>query len=295
MNIDIIKNRKAILMAITDAGGIGPRMFQHLLMHLGAPEDIILASYADFEEIPRLGDEGIRKILNSFNFIADYESRLEAYTYENIGVVTYLDTDYPENLREISDPPPVIYYKGNNEAWNAKYIAMVGTTKASQESIRMTVDLSRELVKRGLGIISGLAVGIDSAAHLGALKENGRTIAVLGCGISNIYPRDNITLSENIEKDGLLVSEYDPARDVTKPGLVLRNRLITALSSAVVVTQIGDNTSGELKTAGYAIKQAKPLFYANPDNSLNHDKIKDLPGVIIGGAESADEIIKYVV
>jgi len=212
-----------------------------------------------------------------------------------INVITYLDSEYPANLREISDPPPVIYFKGNKEAWTSKYIAIVGTTKASQDGIGLAVDLSRELIQRGFGIISGLAAGIDSAAHLGALKESGRTIAVLGCGVLNIYPEENITLSESILKDGLVISEYPPFRGVSKPGLVLRNRLISALSSAVVIAQIGSETSGELKTAGYAAKQAKPLFYANSDDKLNYEKISEFPGVIIKGVKAADEIIKYVI
>lgn len=282
-------------MAITDAGGVGPIMFQHLLMHLGAPEDIINSPYSDFEDIPKLGDAGIRKIMDSFDQVPDYEKTLSDYSANDIYVATYLDSEYPENLREISDPPPVIYFKGNIAAWASKQIAIVGTTKASQDGISLAVDLSRELVRRGFGIISGLAVGIDSAAHLGALKESGRTIAVLGCGVLNIYPEENVTLSENILKDGLLISEYPPFRDVSKPGLVLRNRLISALSSAVVIAQIGAETSGELKTAGYAAKHAKPLFYADPDGKLNLEKIKEFPGVILKGVEAVDEIVKYLI
>jgi DNA processing protein len=138
-------------------------------------------------------------------------------------------------------------------------------------------------------------VGIDSAAHLGALKENGKTIAVLGCGILNIYPEDNIPLSENIENNGLLISEHDPFKGVSRPNLVLRNRIISALSSAVVVVQIGEKTTGELKTAAYAVKHAKPLFYCNPDGRLDQGKIKNLPGVIINDLDSADQILNYVI
>jgi DNA processing protein len=282
-------------MAITDSGGVGPRMFQQLLMRLGAPEDFLSATYTDFEEIPRLTNEKIRKLLDSLDKIDVYEKKFREYSSLGINIVTYLDNDYPAQLREISDPPPILYFKGIKNAFSEKYIALVGTTRATQDGIRMAVDLSKQLTGNGFGIISGLAAGIDSAAHLGALKENGKTIAVLGCGILNIYPEENIPLSENIENNGLLISEHDPLKGVSRPNLVLRNRIISALSSAVVVVEIGEKTTGELKTAAYAIKQAKPLFYCNPDGRLDLGKIENLPGVIINDLDSADQISKYVI
>ena len=295
MNVDIIKNRKSIIMAITDGGGIGPRMFQQLLMHIGAPEDFLSASYSDFEDIPRLGVERIGKLMNSLEKVDEYEAKLKEYSLLHIDVVTFLDSDYPVQLRKINTPPPVLYLKGDREAFSEKYIAIVGTTVASQEGIRFAVDLARELAGRGFGIISGLAVGIDSAAHLGALKANGKTIAVLGCGVLDIYPQENISLSEQIEKNGLVVSEYDPYSGVARPNLVLRNRIISAISKAVVVAQIGEKTTGELKTADYAIKQAKPLFYGNPDGQLDYGRIENLPGVILSNVNPVEEISKYII
>ncbi|UCE67392.1 MAG: DNA-protecting protein DprA [Candidatus Zixiibacteriota bacterium] len=295
MNVDIINNRKSIIMAITDGGGIGPRMFQQLLMRLGAPEDFLSASYADFEDIPRFGEERIVKLMDSLEKVDDYDKRLKEYSTIDINVITFLDSDYPEQLRKINDPPPVLYIRGDPEAFSEKYIAVVGTTRSTEEGIRFAVDLSRALVGKGYGIISGLAIGIDSAAHLGALKENGRTIAVLGCGVLNIYPQENMILSRQIEKSGLLISEHDPHTKVTRPNLVLRNRIISALSSGVVVTQIGEKTTGELKTASYAIKQAKPLFYGNPEGKLDYTRIENLPGVILSDVDHVEEILKYII
>ena len=295
MDIDIVENRKSIIMAITDSGGVGPKMFQQLLMRLGAPEDFMSASYADLEDIPNLKSNGIRKLLDSLDSVGEYEDRLKDLTSAGIEITTYLDRGYPSRLREINDPPPIIYIKGDKEAFSTGYIAMVGTTSAGQEGIMFAVDLAREFVKKGFGIISGLALGIDSAAHLGALKENGRTVAVLGCGFYNIYPEENISLSEVIVKNGALISEHAPHRGVTKPNLVLRNRIISALSHAVVVAQVGGKTAGELRTASYAIKQAKPLFYGNPDGKLDYERITASPGVVIDNIESVNEILKYVV
>jgi DNA processing protein len=264
-------------------------------MRLGAPEDFLSASYADFEDIPNIKGNGINRLMNSLDSVGEYENRLKDFTSDGIDVHTYLDSGYPSGLRDISDPPPIVYIKGEREALSARYIAVVGTTEATQEGIRFTIDMAREFVKRGFGIVSGMATGIDSAAHLAALKENGTTLAVLGCGFYNIYPEENISLSEMIVKDGALVSEHSPHRGVSRPNLVLRNRIISALSEVVIVSQVGEKTAGELRTAAYAVKQAKPLFYGNPDGSLDSARIDDFPGVVINGVESVDEILKYVV
>ena len=292
---DIAIERKSIIMAITEEGGVGPRMFQQLLLRVGPPEDLLKASYSDLDGIPRLGAKEIDRLLRSLENIDVFTEKLYDYTANDIHVASFLDDDYPQMLRAIGDPPPLLYYVGNWDAWLHKYVALVGTTRATQAGLRLTVDLARKFVKRGFGIVSGLAAGIDSAAHLAALKEQGPSIAVLGCGLLNIYPEENKSLAELIAKSGLLISEYQPFRRVSKSGLVLRNRLISAFSSAVVVVQVGEETKGELKTAAYALKQAKPLFYCDPEDDLKLDAIKDSPGTIIKDADSVDEIMKYMV
>ncbi len=282
-------------MAITEEGGIGARMFQHLLMRVGPPEDLLYAAHSDFDGIPRLGEEGIDRLLRSLDSVDLFTEKLYDYTANDIHVASFLDDDYPQMLREIDDPPPLIYYMGNRDAFSHKYVALVGTTRATQAGLRLTVDLTREFIRRDFGIVSGLAAGIDSAAHLGALKEQGLSIAVLGCGFLDIYPAENKSLAELIAKSGILISEYQPFKKVSKSGLVLRNRLISAFSRAVVVVQVGKETKGELRTAAYALKQAKPLFYCDPEGDLKFDAIKDSPGPIIKDVDSVDEIMEYMV
>jgi len=287
--------RKSIIMAITEEGGVGPKMFQQLLMRLGPPEELLTASPADFDDFPQLNDDKIDLLLKSLENVDDYTGRIHDYLSNEIEILSILDDDYPESLRTIDTPPPLVYYKGNKKAWAKDYIALVGTTRATQGGLRLAVDIAKEFVKRGYGIVSGLAAGIDSAAHLGALKEKGINIAVLGCGILNIYPDENSSLADLVAESGLLVSEYLPSKKVSKLGLVLRNRIISALSKAVVVVQVGDETRGELRTAAFASKQAKPLFYGDPDDDLDYEKIREWPGAIIRSVDSADEIISYMV
>jgi DNA processing protein len=282
-------------MALTELGGVGPRTFQQLLMRLGPPENILDAGPADFDDIPRLGEEGPEKIIKSLDHIGAFEQKIEQFQNQGVEAITYFDEDYPELLREIGDPPPIIYIKGNIEALKYDYVAIVGTTQANQPGIRLTVDLAREFVEHGLGIVSGLASGVDSAAHLSALKSGGSTIAVLGCGIFNIYPPENDVLADNIAAAGLLISEYPPEKRVKAMRLVLRNRLISAFARAVVVTQVGRERRGELRTAQYAVKQGKPLFIADPEGILDSETIRDSHALPIKGIEAVDEIIKYMV
>jgi DNA processing protein len=292
---DVALERKSIIMAITEEGGVGPRMFQQLLMRVGPPEGLLKASHSDLDGIPRLGAKEIDRLLRSLENVDVFTERLYDYTANDIHVASFLDDDYPRMLRAVGDPPPLLYYTGDRDAWSHRYVALVGTTRASQAGLRLTVDLAREFVNRGFGIVSGLALGIDSAAHLGALKEQGPSIAVLGCGLLDIYPEENKSLAELIARSGLLISEYQPLKKVSKSGLVLRNRLISAFSRAVVVVQVGEETRGELKTAAYALKQAKPLFYCDPERNLKFEAIEDSPGSIIKDVDSVDEIVKYMV
>lgn len=286
--------RKSIVMALTEEGGVGPKMFQLLMMRLGPPENFLSATFADLENIPRFGEDKVDRLLSSLDKIDDYAVKISSFALDGVYVVTILDDEYPASLRALGDPPPILYFRGDWSAWEMEYIALVGTTRATQGGLRLTVDIAREFVRRGYGVVSGLAAGIDSAAHLGALKEQGTNIAVLGSGVSNIYPEENEQLANLIAANGLLISECPPDKTVTKSALILRNRLISAISRAVVVVQVGDTTQGELHTAGYASRQAKPLFYGDPDDDLNYEKVRKWPGAIIKTVESVGEIVNYM-
>ncbi len=287
--------RQSIIMAITEEGGIGPKMFQQFLLRLGPPEELLDITPSDIEDFPRMNNERIARLLNSLNHIDEYVGKIHDYAANDIFISSILDDDYPELLRLIDDPPPLIYLKGDMAVWSADFIAMVGTTKATQAGIRLAVDMAKEFANKGYGIVSGLAAGIDSGAHLGALKVKGANIAVLGCGLLEIYPEENEPLADLIVQSGLLISEYPPYKKVSKSGLVVRNRIISALARAVIVVQVGEETRGELRTASFASKQAKPLFYGDPEDNLDYEKVREWPGTIIKTVDSVDEIISYIV
>ncbi len=178
-----------------------------------------------------------------------------------IKTINFGDKNYPSQLKTIKNPPSTLYYKGNLLE-NEKCIAVIGTRKCSLYGKQVTLEITGELAKADLTIVSGLALGIDTFAHLAAIEQNRRTIAVLGTGIDekSIYPRTNIKLAEKIiEKGGLLISEYPPGTRGTRFTFPQRNRIISGLSLGVVVIEAKEK-SGSLITAKYAFQQKKKVF-----------------------------------
>ncbi len=175
------------------------------------------------------------------------------------------DPDYPSALKSIEEPPLILYYRGSKEALDVlPSLAVVGTRKASAYGVEMCAKLIKPLCERGVMIISGLAMGIDTVSHHTALENGAKTIAVLASGLESIYPPTNKPLAEKIIGNGALISEYDPGSKLERWNFPDRNRIISALSQAVFVVE-GDRESGAMLTAGFAIRQGRPVL-ALPGN-----------------------------
>ena len=198
----------------------------------------------------------------------------------NINYITHHDDNYPRILREISDPPAVLYYKGKLPQNDQMCFGVVGSRKYSSYGKRATEDIVAGLVRSGLTIISGLALGIDAVAHQETLKQHGVTIGVLGCGLDMIYPSTNIYLAQQILKSGgAIVSEYPPKVPPYKSNFVLRNRIIAGLSLGILVVEAAKK-SGTLLTAKAAIDYNREVFA--------------VPGSIYSyTSEGANNLIKY--
>lgn len=181
------------------------------------------------------------------------------------------DERYPPLLREISGAPKQLFFLGNPKAWERPLIAIVGTRKASAEGIVIAKNLSERLVRLGIGIVSGLALGIDGAAHDGALRGNGTTIAVLGNGLGRIYPRTHESLAKNILMcGGAIVSEYPSDAPPYPAQFLERNRIISGLSLATIVIEAPEH-SGSLATARHAMEQGREVFvYPGPAHHPNY-------------------------
>ena len=219
--------------------------------------------------------------------------RLERTSAESKGapVLSWQDPRYPAALLAIPDMPPVLWYRGDLAAFCAPAVAIVGSRAASAVALEIAARLGSDLAARGITVVSGLARGVDSSAHRGALRS-GRTVAVLGSGLDRIYPREHETLAGEIAQTGLVVSEYPPGTPPLAFHFPMRNRLISGLSSAVVVVE-ANHKSGSLITAACALEQGRDVM-AVPGNVLSgrsrggHALIRDGAKIV----ECVDDIVE---
>jgi DNA processing protein len=194
-------------------------------------------------------------------------------------VVTLEDEQYPALLREIVDPPFVLHVRGDVSLFAKPAVAVVGSRRASPYAINAAQSLTRPLASAGLAIVSGLALGIDAAAHQTALAAGGKTIAVLGTGIDVVYPRSNARLFRRIESEGLIVTEFPPGSPPRREHFPIRNRLISGLSLGTVIVE-ATRHSGSLVTARMAAEQGREVFA--------------VPGSIFSaGSEGTHRLIQY--
>lgn len=237
--------------------GIGPKRFKLLYDYFGSARKIWQAKREKLLStgLPEKIIDDLIRFRQKFN-PEFYSSWLEK---KQIKFLTLSDKNYPKNLKQIDDAPFVLYYKGEIKKEDGLAIGVVGTRRPTIYGKEVTENLVADLVGCGLTIVSGMARGIDSIAHKTALENGGRTIAVFACGVDVIYPPENKKLSEEIIKNGAVVSEFPPG---TKPSLgsfPYRNRIISGLSLGVLVTE-GAERSGSLITASRAAEQGREVF-----------------------------------
>jgi DNA processing protein len=205
----------------------------------------------------------LEPIKKSRKDISDYLKKLQDY---DVHVLTILDQDYPNALREIPNPPPLLYLRGAFESDDNVAIGIVGSRTASYYGKRIAEKFSRELAKRGFSIVSGLARGIDTVAHQAAIHEGRRTIAFLGSGIDVVYPRENKRLMQNIIQHGAVVSEFPLGTEPLAVNFPQRNRLISGFSLGILVVEAALQ-SGTFTTVRWALEQGKEVF-AVPGDTL---------------------------
>jgi len=274
-----------LLIILREQAGLGSRTMQMLLSRFGSLENLISADLGELLELPRITEKKAHAIRNAGQAIGDTHSILQRYSAMGIRVLTILDDDYPQLLREMADSPFVLYYRGHFPLENQRpFIAVVGTTRASAAGIANAVAFARALSVKGAVIVSGLARGIDTAAHIGAIKSEGQTYAVLGCGFNHIYPPENKRLAEEILEKGALISEYPPETQVTTGRLLSRNRIIVGLSHSVVVGEIDKRSRGTLNAVERGKRLGKILFaIGSIESPIN-------PGLVRYGAIPLEDV-----
>jgi DNA processing protein len=242
--------------------GIGNVAFRRLLERFDTPEAALKASPASYAGIKGMSPAVIDGIkTGEWRRFAEEECRrLET---SSARLVTYLSCDYPKSLFEIPDPPPFLYIKGELRSHELS-IAIVGSRRATSYGLMTTGKLAEELASHGVCIVSGMARGVDTAAHKGALQAGGRTVGVLGCGVDKIYPPENRSLFVEMSDKGCLVSEFPLGTLPLAENFPRRNRIISGLSSGVLVVEAAEK-SGSLITAQYALEHGRDV-YAVPGN-----------------------------
>ena len=240
--------------------GVGDAILLKLVQAFGTPDAVLSAPQAALEEMgcrPPL-IEAIRRGPDQ-DAIRQLDKELDQLSHRPVTVLTYLDTQYPSPLRMIPDPPPLLYVQGTLLETDRHAVAIVGTRKVSGAGRILAEELAGELARMGFTIVSGLARGVDAAAHRGALAGQGRTLAVMGCGLDRTYPADHRQLRAAIERQGAVLSELPLEAAPHSYHFPRRNRIISGLSLGVVVTE-ATIESGSLITARLAGEQGREVF-----------------------------------
>lgn len=250
-------------IALNMVRGIGPRTANQLLSRFGSPAGVFAASRL------ALGKEGLKpdtiQELQDSSILEKANAEIERLEKLNAEVITLEDDAYPQLLREIHDPPIALYVRGDlQKALERPALAVVGSRRCSTYGVNVAESLSRDLASHGLTIVSGLARGIDAAAHRGALESNGQTIAVVGTGLETTYPKEHKKLEEQIIASGAVVSEFPLGTPPLPQNFPYRNRILSGLCFGVLIVEASEH-SGSLITARLAYEQGREVF-AVPGN-----------------------------
>jgi len=245
-------------LALARVRGLGPATFKKLADFFGDPTLALSASAETLARVPGI-DRPVVEGLLSFSAWDEVQKELERSADAGATIVSYASPSYPTRLKAIADPPPFLYVKGELASSDERAVAIVGTRAASEYGLGLTRDLGRGLAALGFTIVSGMARGIDGAAHEAALEAGGRTIAVLGSGVDVIYPREHEKLYQRISERGAVISEFPIATPPLAFNFPARNRIISGLALGVVVVEATEK-SGSLITAAQALEQGREVF-----------------------------------
>ncbi|MBN1103727.1 MAG: DNA-processing protein DprA [Deltaproteobacteria bacterium] len=238
--------------------GLGNVGFRNLLSRFGTPDSVFQAPLRELMEVEGVRAETAERILKR-QYSAQPAWVLKEVERKGARLVCFEDREYPLALKEIHDPPMVLYVKGGKISPKTTFVAVVGSRNPTPYGLKAAESIGQGLARRGQGVVSGMARGIDAAAHWGALTNDGFTVAVLGTGIDVVYPVSNLKLHEKIVEKGAVITEFPPGTPPEPRNFPIRNRVISGLSRAVVVVE-ATMKSGSLITAAVALEQGREVF-----------------------------------
>ena len=257
--------------------GVGPVRVRSLIEHFGDAPAVLSASKSQLLQVRSIGDETATAISNWEKDI-DLAGEMKRLTDSGCRVLIQTDEEYPASLREIYDPPMVLYVKGALSPKDKNSVAMVGSRQTTHYGIETARKLAYQLAYIGVTVVSGGARGIDTAAHQGALAAKGRTVCVLGTGISIVFPPENKELFDRIAENGAVLSQFPFNRNGDKQSFAIRNRIVAGMTLGTVVVE-ADLNSGALITSNFATEYGRQVFAVpgridSPRSKGCHDLIK---------------------
>lgn len=271
---------------------VGPLTIARLYDAFGSPRAAMEANPREIRQRAGLSEKLAHVIADFRPPRDDIVREMEILRKLDARIISRWDEDYPPNLKEIYDPPALLFVRGVIISQDSRAVAVVGARNPTCYGLDMTEQISGDLIREGITLISGLARGIDTACHKAALKGGGRTIGVLGCGLDVSYPRENKDLIEEMAKAGAVISEFRPGVAPLATNFYRRNRIVSGLAKGILVVEATLN-SGSLITAAHALDQNRDVF-AVPGNVMNkrssgpHHLLKQGAGLV----ESADDIVQ---
>jgi len=245
-------------LALNLIPGVGPVRLRRLLRVFETPERILLAKTHELRTVEGIGPDTAAAI-TGWQETVKLEEELKRVEEFGAHVITEESPEYPASLKEIHDPPMVLYVWGDLKERDCHGVGVVGSRQATHYGLESAKKLSFQLAYAGMTVVSGLARGIDTAAHQGALAAKGRTIAVLGSGLSQLYPRENAALAEMIAQNGAVVSEFPMQMKASTQTFPMRNRIVSGWSRALLVVEAALN-SGALITSNQALEQGRSIY-----------------------------------
>lgn len=275
-------------LSLRSVKGLSDGTICTLVRHFGGPKEVLSASSSELRHVAGLRASVVTSLRNAPDpsVVAHVRKEMRLIEKGESSIVTILDAAYPRRLAMIPDPPPVLYVRGTLPSADEHAVAMVGSRRATPAGELMTQAFSQSLAAMGFTIVSGLARGVDAAAHRGALTAKARTIAVVGCGVDRTYPPEHRQLRKDIEVNGAVVSELPLGSPPLPYHFPRRNRIISGLSLGVIVSE-ANLKSGALITARYALEQNREVF-AIP-GAVKNGKHQGAHSLIKQGAKLVEE------
>lgn len=285
------------LVGMSLVPGLGPKRYEALVKTFGSPKKAWHAPEEAFASVPGLGEKFLRDFFaarKSLSLAKEGQRLLD----RGVKALGREDARYPPLLKNIYDPPFILYARGKGVSWERPWVALVGSRKMTAYGREMAFWLGRELASRGIGVVSGMARGIDTWAHRGALKGGGETAAVLGSGLDICYPPENLGLMGEISARGLLLSEFPLGTGPKPRHFPLRNRIISGISLGTVVVEAAVK-SGALITADQALEQGREVFalpgpITSPASRGCHNLIKQGAKLVQDVDDLLEELTAYI-